>query len=72
MKSLQNNSVKLLNKTEQLNEIYKQHRIIKLDDLVDLEQKKLGYKLNNNLLPPNLEKVLLTDHVGKTLKKQHK
>ena len=72
VKSLQNNSVKLLNKTEQLNEIYKQHRIIKLDDLVDLEQKKLGYKLNNNLLPPNLEKVLLTDHVGKTLKKQHK
>ena len=72
VKSLQNNSVKLLNKTEQLNEIYKQHRIIKLDDLVDLEQKKLGYKFNNNLLPPNLEKVLLTDHVGKTLKKQHK
>ena len=68
VQSLQNNSVKLLNTSKQLNEIYKQHKILKLDDLVDLEQKKLSYKLNNNLLPLNLAKVMLTNHRGKTLK----
>ena len=61
LKILQNNCVKLLDLSKQLNKIYKKHKILKLDELVDLEQKKLGYKLNNNLLPPNIAKVLLTD-----------
>ena len=72
LNSLQNDCVKLLDKSQQLNDIYNKHKILKLDDLVDLEQKKLGYKPNNNLLPKNLAKVLLTDQQGKTLKKVHK
>ena len=40
--------------------------------MVNLEQNKLGYKMKNNLLLLNLANVLLTDRIGKTLKKQHR
>ena len=69
LKTLQNKCVKLLDLSKHLDKIYRKYNILKFDELVDLEQEKLGYKLNNNLLPPNLAKVLLTDHKGKTLKK---
>ena len=72
LKIMQNNCVKLLDLSKCLDEIYRKHKILKVDELVNLEQKKLGYKLNNDLLPLNLAKVLLTDRIGKTLKKQHK
>ena len=72
LKIMQNNCVKLLDLSKQLDEIYRIHKILKVDELVNLEQKKLGYKLNNNLLLLNLAKVWLTDRIGKTLKKQHK
>ena len=66
---MQNNCVKLLDLSKRLDEIYRKHKILKVDELVNLEQKKLVYKLNNNLLPLNLAKVLLTDRISKTLKK---
>ena len=69
LKTMQNNCVKLLDLSKHLDEIYRKYNILKLDELVNLEQKKLGYKLNNDLLPSNLAKVLLTDCRGKTLKK---
>ena len=72
LKTMENNCVKLLDLSNHLDDIYRKHNILKLDELVNLEQKKLGYKLNNNLLRPNLANVLLTDPRGKTLKKQHK
>ena len=39
--------------------------------MIDLEQKKLGYKLNHGDLPLNLEKLMLTNSLGAPLKKQH-
>ena len=72
LKTMQNYCVKLLDRSKCLNEIYRKHKILKFDDLVNLEQNKLGYKLNKNLLPLNLANVLLTDRIGKTLKKQHR
>ena len=42
-----------------------------LEHIIDLEQKKLGYKLNHGALPQNLEKLLLTNSLGAPLKKQH-
>ena len=69
---MQNNCVKLLDVSKCLDEIYRKHKILKFDELVNLEQNKLGYKMNNNLLPLNLARVLLTDRIGETLKKQHK
>ena len=42
-----------------------------LEHIIDLEQKKLGYKLNHSDLPQNLEKLLLTNSLGAPLNKQH-
>ena len=39
--------------------------------MIDLEQKKLGYKLKHGDLPSNFEKVMLTDRIRAPLKKQH-
>ena len=61
LKVLQNNCVRLLDISNVVDEIFKKHKILKLDQSVDLEQTKLGYKLNHNLLPPNLAKLMLSD-----------
>ena len=61
LKTMQNNCVKVLDPSKCLDEIYRKHNILKFDELVNLEQNKLGYKMNNNLLPLNLANVLLTD-----------
>ena len=50
----QNKCIKLLSRTDPLNTTYKKYRILKLDDVIDLELKKFGYKLYHNLLPSNL------------------
>ena len=55
---MQNNCVKLLDVSKCLDETYRKHKILKFDELVNLEQNKLGYKMNNNLLPLNLARVL--------------
>ena len=68
---LQNKCVKLLNLNKTTDYSYKNYGILKLEDMIDLEQKKLGYKLKHGVLPPNLEKLMLTDRIGASLKKQH-
>ena len=67
--ALQNKCVKLLNLTTDYS--YKKYRILNLEHMIDLEQKKLGYKLNHGDLPSNLEKLMLTNSLGAPLKKQH-
>ena len=67
----QNKCIKLLSRTDPLNTTYKKYRILKLDDVIDLELKKFGYKLYHNLLPINLLHELRTDSDGHTLVKQH-
>ena len=67
----QNKCVKLLNRTSPLNDIYKNYRILKLDEVIDLELKKFGYKVYRNLLPSNLLHELKTDPKGYSLVKNH-
>ena len=57
----QNKCVRLLSKTSPHNEIYKKLKILKLDEVIDLELKKLEYKVHNNLLPSNLLTAIKTD-----------
>ena len=71
LQTLQNKCVKLININKLSDYSYKKHHILKLDHVIDLEQKKLGYKLNHGELPVNLEKLILTDSLGATLKKHH-
>ena len=61
----------MLSRTDPLNTTYKKYRILKLDDVIDLELKKFGDKLYHNLLPSNLLHELKTDSDGRTLAKQH-
>ena len=65
----QNKYVKLLNRTSPLNDLYKNYRILKLDDVIDLELKKFGYKVYKNLLPKNLLHELKTNSKGYSLEK---
>ena len=67
----QNKCIKLLCRTDPLKTTYKKYRILKLDDVIDLELKKFGYKLYHNSLPSNLLHELRTDYEGRTLVKQH-
>ena len=69
--TLQNKCVKLVDLSKTTNQTYKQHRILKLADIIDLEQKKLGHKLVHWELPENLEKLMMTNSTGCLLKKQH-
>ena len=71
LRSLQNKCVKLIDLTKSMEDTYKKHKILTLEQLVDLEQKKLCYNFNHNHLPLNLEKLMLTNCRGKSLKKQH-
>ena len=76
LKTMQNNCVQVLDPSKCLDEIYRKHKILKFDELVNLEQNKLGYKMNKNLLPLNLANVLLTDRIEKqhrysTRQKEH-
>ena len=67
----QNKCIKLLCRTDPLKTTYKKYRILKLDDVIDLELNKFGYKLYHNSLPSNLLHELRTDYEGRTLAKQH-
>ena len=50
---------------------FKEHRIPTLEQLILLEQCKVGYKLCNRLLPKGLERLLSTDHKMKSTVKTH-
>ena len=71
LQALQNKCVKLLNLNKTTNYSYKKYGILTLEHIIDLEQKKQGYKLNHGDLPQNLEKLLLTNSLGAPLNKQH-
>ena len=46
----QNKCIKLLNRTSPLNNLYKNYRILKLDEVIDLELKKFGHKVYRNFV----------------------
>ena len=64
LRALQNKCVKLLNLNKTTDYSYKKYGILTLEHMIDLEQKKLGYKLNHSDLPLNLEKLMLTNSLG--------
>ena len=50
---------------------FKKYKIPTLQELIILEQCKLGYKLCRKLLPPGFEKLMLTDHRMASIEKSH-
>ena len=46
--------------------------MLNLQQLIELENLKIGYKLHQNVLPTKLAKHIKTDSRSRTLRKQHK
>ena len=67
----QNKCVKLIEPKSDLNAIYKKHKIMKIDELIKLEEIKFGYKQINKLLPKRLQYIVDHDSKGLTLTKKH-
>ena len=66
------NCFKLItNKTATLSNL-KEERILTLEQMIKLENSKLGYKLQNNLLPHQIQSLLSTDSKLNKLIKTHK
>ena len=50
---------------------FKKEKMLRLQDLIQMENSKLGYQLEKNFLPLNLHKLHWTDSKNKTLQKTH-
>ena len=53
-------------------ESFKKFKILRINQLVQLELNKLAYKLAHNLLPIKLAHCMNCDASGKSLEKQHR
>ena len=72
IQTVQNTCLKCIEPRMCLTDIQKKkHKILRVEDLIKLEQYKLGYKACNNLLPARLLTCLFTDSKDRTLKKTH-
>ena len=69
---LQRKAIKLVDRTVSINEAFQKHRILPFEQLIKLEQCKLGFKLCNNLLPINLAKCMKEDHNMQNITKTHR
>ena len=68
---IQNNAVKLIDPTSKVECLYQKHRILKFDDMVKVEQCKLGYKLCHGLLPTAMASNMTKDHQNEFLAQGH-
>ena len=71
IQTVQNNCLRCIEPKMGLIEVHRKHKILKVEDLIKLEQYKLGYKACNNLLPQKLISCLFTDSKDRTLRKTH-
>ena len=67
----QNHCIRMLDTRLSLTKLYAKYKILNIDNVIDLELCKLGFKLHNVMLPVNLLASLKVDARGKTLEKQH-
>ena len=65
-------AVMLINPNSRVDEIFRNCKILKVTDMVQLEQCKMGYKLCHNLLPSNLTQNMLLDHRSHSIVKEHR
>ena len=68
---IQKKAVRLIDTKIKVDEVYRIHKILKFEDMVDVEQCKLGYKLCHELLPKALAKNMTSDHLRGSLGKEH-
>ena len=71
LSKIQKNVVRLIDTRITVEEMYQSHKILKFEDMVNVEQCKLGYKLCHDLLPKALTKSMTRDHQKEHLGKEH-
>ena len=71
LQKLQDKSVQLISPHSKLYEIYRQHKILQVHQLVTLENIKLWYKHTKKLLPKKLQENMSLDHLNSSLQKSH-
>ena len=71
LRTQQNQCIQLLDTMLSLTELYTKYKILTIDNVIDLELCKLGFKLHNEMLPVNLTASLKLDARGKSLEKKH-
>ena len=52
--------------------VYRTYKILAVDQMIELEMCKLGFRLVKNLLPKPLLKALQTDHYDRSTTKSHR
>ena len=71
LEKAQHSAVMLINPNSRVDEVFRNCNILKVTDMVQLEQCKMGYKLCHNLLPSNLTQNMLLDHRSHSIVKEH-
>ena len=71
IKNTQIKCMKLIKPKHELQRIYKELQILSVDQLIELEYKKLAYRLSKNLLPPKIMEIISSDQQSASLKKTH-
>ena len=72
IQKIQNKCVSIICKRTHVNEInYKNLQLLKIKEIIKLENLKIAYKLNKNLLPKKISECALSDQKGKSLLRTH-
>ena len=61
LKKAQSEALKLIDSPLNVDAIRSKHGILKFEDMIELEQCRLGYKLTHNQLPTKLAKNMTID-----------
>ena len=72
LQKLQNISVRQIDSHKHTEEIYRIHKIPKIQQLILLENTKLWHRQQTNQLLPRLQKLMTEDHSQSTLHRIHK
>ena len=71
IQSVQNKCVEIISKNKNTDLKYKNLKILKIKELIKLQEIEVGYRLINNLLPNKISQQLQSDSKKKSLLKTH-
>ena len=72
IRKIQNKCMKMIWPKSLAKNTFKELNLLDLTKLIDLENKKLGYKISKKLLPAHMLEIIQSDSKNKTPMKKHK
>ena len=72
LQKIMNKCFRIITKQQPTLKNFKQECMLRLQDLIELENSKLGYQMEHRLLPTNIIQLLWTDSKNTSLRKDHK